>query len=276
MLELREILKKANQYSLVLGDELCSGTESVSATSLVASGIIWLHKKHTSFIFATHYHELNNIAQIKQLERLKILHLKVHYDIARDILVYDRNLEPGPGNTYYGLEVAKAMNIPSEYLELANSIRKDLLHEKIKNSSYNSNLIVQSCEVCKCSISHMLEVHHIVQQASANSDGFLENSLHKNNLRNLVVLCSKCHDNYHAGKIVIGAAKQTSVGETRSIEIVEQPKKVSKWNNEQLQTIHSYIKKYPSLGLKRLCYELETNEDINISESSLRAIRKEI
>jgi DNA mismatch repair protein MutS len=276
MLELREILKKADQYSLVLGDELCSGTESVSATSLVASGIIWLHRKHTSFIFATHYHGLNDISQIKELERLKIFHLKVHYDKVKDLLIYDRNLEPGPGNTYYGLEVAKAMNIPSEYLELANTIRKDLLQEKIKESSYNSNLTVESCEICKCSINHMLEVHHIVQQSEANNNGFLPNGLHKNNLRNLIVLCSKCHDDYHAGKIKIGNVKQTSIGEVRTVEMIDTPKKQSKWKNEELNIIHSYLKKYTNLSLKRVSYELETNEDIKISESSLRAIRKEI
>jgi DNA mismatch repair protein MutS len=276
MLELREILKKADQYSLVLGDELCSGTESVSATSLVASGIIWLHRKNTSFIFATHYHGLNDISQIKELERLKIFHLKVHYDKVKDILIYDRNLEPGPGNTYYGLEVAKAMNIPTEYLELANTIRKDLLQEKMKESSYNSSLTVQSCEICKCSINHMLEVHHIVQQSEANDNGFLPNGLHKNNLRNLIVLCSKCHDDYHAGKIKIGNVKQTSIGEVRTVEMIDTPKKQSKWKNEELNIIHSYLKKYTNLSLKRICYELETNEDIKISESSLRAIRKEI
>jgi DNA mismatch repair protein MutS len=276
MLELREILKRADQYSLVLGDELCSGTESISATSLVASGIIWLHKKNTSFIFATHYHELNNIAQIKTLERLKIFHLKVHYDQAKDLLIYDRNLEPGPGNTYYGLEVAKAMNIPSEYLELANQIRKELLQEKIRESSYNSNLTVQSCEICKNSIHHMLEVHHVVQQNQANETGFLPNGGHKNSLRNLIVLCTKCHDDYHAGKIEIGNIKQTSAGEVREIKMLEQNKKQSKWKNEELNIIHSYLKKYSNLGLKRLCYDLETNEDIKISESSLRAIRKEL
>ena len=95
MLELREILKNANQYSLVLGDELCSGTESVSATALVASGLVWLHKKNTSFIFATHLHSLNSLTQIQTLERLKTYHLKVHYDVKLDRLIYDRKLEPG-------------------------------------------------------------------------------------------------------------------------------------------------------------------------------------
>jgi len=275
MLELREILKKADQYSLILGDELCSGTESVSATSLVAAGIIWLHNKKSSFIFATHYHGLNDIKQIKLLENLKIYHLKVHYDIAKDLLVYDRNLVEGPGNTYYGLEVAKAMNIPHEYLELAQEIRKEILHEGIRGSVYNSALTVKECEICNCSIKSMLEVHHITPQKEANKEGYLSDGSHKDSIKNLIVLCSKCHDDYHAGKIIIGKTKQTSNGEIRTIAQIETPKKISKWKNEELEIIHSYLKKYPMLGLKRLTFELEQNENIMISEQSLRLIKKE-
>jgi len=275
MLELREILKKADQYSLVLGDELCSGTESVSATSLVAAGIIWLHNKKTSFIFATHYHGLNDIKRIQELSNLKIYHLKVYYDPIKDILVYDRNLEEGPGNTYYGLEVAKAMNIPFEYLELAQEIRREILHEGTRTSPYNSKLAVKECEICKCSIQHMLEVHHITQQKEANKEGFLPDGSHKDSLNNLIVLCSKCHDEYHAGKLIIGKMKQTSYGEVRTITQLETPKKISKWKNEELEIIHSYLKKYPTLGLKRLAFELEQEENIKISEQSLRLMKKE-
>ena len=275
MLELREILKKADQYSLVLGDELCSGTESVSATSLVASGIVWLHKKNTSFIFATHYHGLNDIPQIKALERLKIYHLKVNYDPLKDKLIYNRNLEEGPGSTYYGLEVAKAMNIPFEYLELANEIRNEILKNSPKTSQYNKDVVIKECEICKCSNTSMLEVHHIVEQKEANMEGFLKSGLHKNHKSNLIVLCSKCHDDYHAGKLTIGLPQQTSHGIERNIEKIEVTKK-SKWKNEELEIIHSYLKKYSNLGLKRIVFELDTNEDIKISESSLRNIRKDI
>lgn len=276
MLELREILKKADQYSLVLGDELCSGTESVSATSLVASGIIWLHRKKASFIFATHYHGLNDIPQVKSLENLKIYHLKVHYDPIKDILVYDRNLEEGSGSTYYGLEVAKAMNIPHEYLELANEIRKEIIGSKVKISQYNNEVLVKSCEICKCSNTNILEVHHITQQKDANKDGFLESGIHKNHKSNLIVLCSKCHDDYHANKIIISPAKQTSEGVERVIQKIDTIQKKSKWNNEQLETIHCYLKKFSNLGLKRIKFELENDKDIIISESSLRTIIKEI
>jgi hypothetical protein len=159
---------------------------------------------------------------------------------------------------------------------IAENLTAHEVQEKIKESSYNSSLTVQSCEICKNSIHHMLEVHHVVQQNQANETGFLPNGGHKNSLRNLIVLCTKCHDDYHGGKIEIGSIKQTSAGEVREIKMLEQHKKQSKWENEELNIIHSYLKKYPNLGLKRLCYDLEKSEDIKISESSLRAIRKEL
>ena len=58
MSELRTILKQSNQNSLILGDELCSGTESTSALSIFAAGLERLHEIGSSFIFATHFHEI--------------------------------------------------------------------------------------------------------------------------------------------------------------------------------------------------------------------------
>jgi len=55
MSELRDILRNANPYTLVLGDELCAGTESTSAQALIASGIQWLTKRKAKFIFAQQY-----------------------------------------------------------------------------------------------------------------------------------------------------------------------------------------------------------------------------
>ena len=54
--ELRDIFLRADSRTLVLGDELCSGTESVSATALVAAGIKYLLKKQSRFFLATNNH----------------------------------------------------------------------------------------------------------------------------------------------------------------------------------------------------------------------------
>ena len=60
MSELRTILNLATKDSLILGDELCSGTESDSALSIFMAGLERLSKLKCSFIFATHFHEIKN------------------------------------------------------------------------------------------------------------------------------------------------------------------------------------------------------------------------
>ena len=51
MSELRSILKRANNQSLILGDELCSGTESISALSIFSASVIKLHERKCSLFF---------------------------------------------------------------------------------------------------------------------------------------------------------------------------------------------------------------------------------
>ena len=55
MKEFNVILKYSDENSIILGDELCSGTETLDATAIVASGLYKLHERKTSFIFAIIY-----------------------------------------------------------------------------------------------------------------------------------------------------------------------------------------------------------------------------
>lgn len=105
MSELRTILRLADQNSLILGDELCSGTENTSAISIFVAGIQKLHQCGSSFIFATHLHEIVNYDEITDLKSVSLKHMAVVYDKEKDVLVYDRKLRDGPGNNLYGLEV---------------------------------------------------------------------------------------------------------------------------------------------------------------------------
>ena len=101
---------------MVLGDELCSGTESVSAQSIFAASVIKLSERNVNFIFATHLHELYKMEEIQVLENVKSYHLKVIFDEASKTLIYDRKLEEGNGPTIYGLEVCKAMDLDEDFL----------------------------------------------------------------------------------------------------------------------------------------------------------------
>ena len=65
MCEFKTIDNMSDENSLILGDELCSGTEMGSAISLCSAGLIRLNKKKSSYIFATHFHELGKMKRIQ-------------------------------------------------------------------------------------------------------------------------------------------------------------------------------------------------------------------
>jgi DNA mismatch repair protein MutS len=203
MSELRTILRLATQNSLILGDELCSGTEILSAISIFVAGIQKLHSSKSSFIFATHLHEIVNYEEITGLSTIVLKHMEVIYDKEKDILVYDRKLRDGPGNNMYGLEVCKSLNLPKDFLDNAYEIRMKYNPEtasilSLKSSSYNSKKIVNICEMCKKNPGK--EVHHLSYQKDADENGtiFAKDSIfHKNNLANLMTLCESCHNDIH-------------------------------------------------------------------------------
>ena len=186
MSELRTILKLANENSLVLGDELCSGTESTSATSIFVSGIQYLSGTNCSFIFATHLHEILDYDEINELDKLSIKHMSVIYNNETGCLEYDRKLKDGAGNNMYGLEVCKSLHLPEIFLENAHNIRmkyhpvsKSILDHK--SSHFNAKKIIGMCEMCNVNIAK--EVHHLQYQNEANEMGIINKNdliFHKN------------------------------------------------------------------------------------------------
>lgn len=205
MSELRTILRLADSRSLVLGDELCSGTESTSAISIFVAGIQTLYKKECSFIFATHLHEIVDYEEITSLPSVKCKHLSVMYDKETDALIYDRKLKDGPGNNMYGLEVCKSLNLPQDFLDMAYNIRMKYKPESQsvldhKKSHFNAKHIKGQCE--KCGKHMATEVHHLQYQQDADGRGLIENekdglTFHKNHPANLISLCNTCHDEIH-------------------------------------------------------------------------------
>ena len=61
--------------------------------------------------------------------------------------------------------------------------------------------------------------------------------------------------------------------EIKTLETLSKTSKCSKWNDEEKEIIQSYLIKYPNVSPKRIVYDLEKNEDIHISENSLRKFR---
>ena len=216
MSELRTILRLATQNSLVLGDELCSGTESISAVSIFVAGVQSLSKIGCSFIFATHLHEIISYDEITSLHHVGMKHMSVIYNAEKDCLVYDRKLKDGPGTNMYGLEVCKSLSLPQDFLENAHQIRMKYHPESAsileqKGSHFNAKHITGGlCE--KCNIFAAVDVHHLIFQNEANEKGTIVKkglTFNKNNAANLLNLCQKCHDEIHKLKKPLKKIKTT-------------------------------------------------------------------
>jgi len=276
MSELRDILRNADEHTLVLGDELCAGTESISAQALVASGIQWLIKRNSCFMFATHLHDL---PQLIDTTRVEVWHLHVEYDSQTKKLIYDRSLRKGNGSTLYGLEVARAMDLPSEFIEQALENRHRIMgsskQEEAQSSSWNTSIVRKECEVCKKVIQSDLEVHHIQHRASAHNQ-ILGDGTHMNDKRNLIVICQMCHDEVHAGTMEIGELKVTSDGPERQVSIAPaQEKKKGKWTEEEMKTVKETVQKYSSLSLKAIRGLLSSKYSIEMSEAIIARMKRE-
>ena len=212
MTELRNIIQRADKNSLIIGDEVCSGTEQISGISIVSSTINELIEKKSSFIFTSHLHELTSISLLKNREELKIFH--IHISIIDNKIIYDRKLKEGQGSNIYGIEVCKSLDLPSNFMINAEKIKKEIMGinnnlVELKTSNYNSSIYMDICNVCKKNKS--VDTHHINYQSLSDDNGFFEN-YHKNIKHNLIPICKECHDKEHNGIINIEGFKQTSNG----------------------------------------------------------------
>jgi len=201
MSELRVILRTATDRSLILGDELCSGTEMDSAIAIFVAGLSHLHRVGCTFLFATHMHEINGYDEVRLLTKICMKHLTVVYDKGNDRLVYGRKLADGPGASMYGLEVCKALHLPDAFLEFANAVRlrhrappSDIGILSFEPSHFNARKLKGVCE--RCSVELAQEVHHLLPQKDADHMNYIGH-VPKNHVANLMALCTRCHDEVH-------------------------------------------------------------------------------
>lgn len=222
MAQLNNILKRSDEYTLVVSDELCRSTENVSGTAIVASCIMSLTKKKSTNIITTHLHNIMDIDEIKEIDNIKAFHMKCTYDEKLKALVYDRVLLAGSGDAVYGVSVARYMINDMEFIDQANKIKNKLLQQSDsmisgKQSRYVPGVYMSECSLCgrKENVDFpVLESHHINHQADADEQGNVNGKpymkLHSS--QNIAILCNSCHDNVHANKKSIMKYISTSVG----------------------------------------------------------------
>ncbi|OJV22147.1 MAG: DNA mismatch repair protein MutS [Bacteroidetes bacterium 41-46] len=125
MLETSTILHNLSERSLVLLDEIGRGTSTYDGMSIAWSIVEYLHE-HPKFraktLFATHYHELNDLEQI--FPRVKNYHISVKEVEKR--VIFLRKLVPGGVAHSFGIHVARMAGMPSDVVKRAERVLKQL------------------------------------------------------------------------------------------------------------------------------------------------------
>lgn len=137
MNEAASILNNISKRSLVLFDELGRGTSTYDGISIAWSIVEYIHensKARAKTLFATHYHELNEME--KTYERVKNFNVQVKE--INNKVVFLRKLTPGGSEHSFGIHVAKMAGMPRSIVERATKILKQL--EKEHSNSDKENL----------------------------------------------------------------------------------------------------------------------------------------
>ncbi len=140
MNETANILHNISERSLVLLDEIGRGTSTYDGISIAWAIAEYLHEhpSKAKTLFATHYHELNDMTET--FERIK--NFTVSIKELKDTIIFLRKLVPGGSEHSFGIHVAKLAGMPSSVIHRANKMLKKLeqshatddIKEKLKDA----------------------------------------------------------------------------------------------------------------------------------------------
>ena len=124
MNEAASILNNLSERSLVLFDELGRGTSTYDGISIAWAIVEYIHeqKGHAKTLFATHYHELNEME--KTFQRIRNYNVSVRE--VDNKVIFMRKLVRGGSEHSFGIHVAKLAGMPMSIVERANQILGDL------------------------------------------------------------------------------------------------------------------------------------------------------
>ena len=141
MNETASILNNLSERSLILLDEIGRGTSTYDGISIAwaISEYIHEHPSRSKTLFATHYHELNDMSET--FERVKNFNVSVKE--LKDNVIFLRKLVPGGSKHSFGIHVAKLAGMPTAVLHRAKKMLKHLekshasedIQEKLKSAS---------------------------------------------------------------------------------------------------------------------------------------------
>jgi DNA mismatch repair protein MutS len=124
MNEAASILNNLSERSLILLDEIGRGTSTYDGISIAWAIAEYLHEhpSRPKTLFATHYHELNEMA----ITFPRIQNYNVAVKELKDKVLFLRKLEPGGSEHSFGIHVAKMAGMPDQVIRKANQLLKKL------------------------------------------------------------------------------------------------------------------------------------------------------
>jgi len=125
MMEMNEaanILNNATENSLLILDEIGRGTSTYDGISIAWAMVEYIHRLGALTLFATHYHELTQLA--RELPRMKNYNITIAEE--GDHLVFPRKLKPGEADKSYGIQVARMAGLPGDVIKRAHEVMDDL------------------------------------------------------------------------------------------------------------------------------------------------------
>ncbi len=129
MNEAASILNNLSERSLVLFDELGRGTSTYDGISIAWAIVEYIHenKCHAKTLFATHYHELNEM----EASFARIRNYNVSVREVNNKIIFLRKLVRGGSEHSFGIHVAKIAGMPESIVQRANTILKQLENDAV-------------------------------------------------------------------------------------------------------------------------------------------------
>ena len=125
MNETANILNNATENSLVILDEIGRGTSTFDGLAIawaVAEDLVNKNNKGVKTLFATHYHELTELA----LTRPRVKNFNIGVREWNDSIIFLHKIMPGSTNRSYGIQVAALAGVPPKVVERAHEILKNI------------------------------------------------------------------------------------------------------------------------------------------------------
>jgi len=194
--ELNKIMWEADKYSLVLGDEPCSGTEQEGGISIVAGSVLELLERKTVFMFATHQHVLRNIPELIENDKLLWSHMDVN--IQNGKMVLNRRLILGDaGPRRYAIDYMREIGAPIGLIDQCNKIAGKMFNGEINRKENDVMTKRENDVMTKRENEEIIkrEDEEIIKRENEDFNGDGLTKTHWNTRVQMNTVCAVCNEN---------------------------------------------------------------------------------